>query len=98
MPADAKTGAAPCVDKKIDLVPAIEADAEGGGFQKPVHLREGGFEPARIVVVGHAATITRAISGDIGRIPPPSQFGGRVISAMAYPADFRVMTDAAARR
>ena len=68
MPADAKTGAAPCVNKQVGLVPAVKADAEGGGFQKPMHLRESRFEPARVVVIGNAAAGTVGITGDIRRI------------------------------
>jgi hypothetical protein len=49
---DAEARAAPCVNEQIGLAPAVKADAEGGGFQNPVHLREGRFEPLRVVVIG----------------------------------------------
>jgi hypothetical protein len=68
MSPDAETRCAPCVNEQISLVPAVKANAEGGGFQKPVHLREGRFEPLHIVVIGDRAAVTRAIAGDVGRI------------------------------
>ena len=68
LPDDAETCAAPCVDEQVGFVPAIEADAEGGGFEKPVHLREGGFEPLRVVVVRNAAPGAVGVAGDVGRL------------------------------
>jgi hypothetical protein len=59
MPDDAEACAAPCVDEQVGLVPEVEADAERGGFQKPVHLCEGWFEPLRVV---------GAIARDVGRV------------------------------
>jgi hypothetical protein len=47
---------------------SASTSAEGGGFQKPVHLREGGFEPARVIVIRNAAAGTVGIAGDIGRV------------------------------
>src|SRR4051812_34038935 len=58
MSADAKTRAAPCVNEQIGLVPAVKADAERGGFQNTVHLCEGRFQPARVIVIGNAAAGT----------------------------------------
>jgi hypothetical protein len=38
----AGTGGAPGGHEEVDLVAAIEADAEGIAFEDAVHLREGG--------------------------------------------------------
>ena len=64
----AKARVAPCGDELVGLRPAIEADAEGIGFQDAKHAVRGGLQPFVAIVVGNALAVARAVVHQIGRI------------------------------
>ena len=53
-----KANILPDSHEEFDERPAVEGDAEGIGFQKPIHFPKGRFEPLRIIVTHNGLVLT----------------------------------------
>src|SRR3546814_10906283 len=68
MPDDTETRRFPCLEKQVDLVPAVKADAQAPIFQNAVHLIERWLKPTTVIVVDDGVTLAGLVTGDIGRV------------------------------
>src|SRR3546814_10199699 len=59
MPADTETLRFPCLEKQVDLVPGVKADAQAPIFQNAVHLIERWLKPTTVIVVDDGVTLDR---------------------------------------
>src|SRR3546814_8544267 len=68
MPDDTETRRFPCLEKQVDLVPAVKADAQAPIFQNAVHLIERWLKPTTVIVVDDGVTLAGLVTGDLGRV------------------------------
>jgi len=68
MPYGPKPGIAPRRHEKMHAVPAVEADAERGGFQHAIDLGEGRTQPVGVAVIRYLAPVATLIIDKIRRV------------------------------
>src|SRR5256885_422271 len=68
MPGGMKTSRSPSLHKRINLVPAVETDAEPARLEDAESLGEGRLEPALPVIVGNLPPLPVAVVDQIRRV------------------------------